>query len=220
MKNNRRTSSCSRILRKPPQCLRRRSSHRLAVPIEPDSHGVRRIEAEQVYALLRARKASAYRIDAVDNPQANGCRSCSRFPHAASGLAWEAVVGTLAVATLVVGAVGFLAMNQINSHAKSIYEDRAVPLAQRWTNDRMKDNSLALYGAIANDTVPAGRSGRSYGRIAANIEAIGKSWSDYMATYLHARGEGRWPRKSAEARRTCQRAEGASPAHLLADKQM
>jgi methyl-accepting chemotaxis protein len=47
----------------------------------------------------------------------------------------------------------------------------------------MKDNSLALYGAIDN-----GRSGQPIGdvsgRIAANIEAISKNWADYMATYL------------------------------------
>ena len=94
------------------------------------------------------------------------------------------MVGTLAAATLVVSAIGFLAMNQINQHAKSIYEDRAVPLAQLFEiNDRMKDNSLAFYGAVAD-----ARSGRPVGdvsgRIAANIEAISKNWSDYMATYL------------------------------------
>ena len=142
-----------------------------------------RQEAEQVYALLRARKASTYRIDA-GMIRKRSVADLFAFSTRSLKARLGTMVGTLAAATLVVSAVGFLAMNQINSHAKSIYEDRAVPLAQLFEiNDRMKDNSLALYGAIAN-----GRAGRPVndvtGRIAANIEAIGKSWSDYMATYL------------------------------------
>ena len=142
-----------------------------------------RKEAEQVYALLRARKASAYRIDA-GMIRKRSAADLFAFSTRSLKARLGTMVGTLAAATLVVSAVGFLAMNQINSHAKSIYEDRAVPLAQLFEiNDRMKDNSLALYGAVAN-----GRAGQPVGdvsgRIAANIEAIGKSWSDYMATYL------------------------------------
>ena len=94
------------------------------------------------------------------------------------------MVGTLTAATLVVGATGFLAMNQINQHAKSIYEDRTVPLAQLFEiNDRMKENSLALYGAIANARLGQ-PVGDVPGRVAANVEAISKTWSDDMATYL------------------------------------
>ena len=142
-----------------------------------------RQEAEQVYALLRARKASTYRIDA-GMIRKRSVADLFAFSTRSLKARLGTMVGTLAAATLVVSAVGFLAMNQINSHAKSIYEDRAVPLAQLFEiNDRMKDNSLALYGAVANV-----RSGQPVndvsGRIAANIEAIGKSWSDYMATYL------------------------------------
>jgi aerotaxis receptor len=130
-----------------------------------------REEAERVYALLRAnRKRSASDL----------FTAFTRSLKARLGT----MVGTLAAATLMVSAVGFLAMNQINQHAKSIYEDRAVPLAQLFEiNDRMKDNSLALYGAIAN-----GRGGQPVGdvagRIAGNIEAINKRWSEYVATYL------------------------------------
>ena len=142
-----------------------------------------RKEAEQVYALLRAQKASAYRIDAGIIRKRSASDLFAFFTRSLKARLGT-MVGTLAAATLVVSAVGFLAMNQINQHAKSIYEDRAVPLAQLFEiNDRMKDNSLALYGAIAN-----GRSGQPVGdvsgRIAANIEAISKNWSDYMATYL------------------------------------
>ncbi len=142
-----------------------------------------RHEAEQVYTLLRARKANAYRIEAGMIRKRSAADMFAFFTRSLKARLGT-MVATLAAATLVVSAVGFLAMNQINQHAKSIYEDRAVPLAQLFEiNDRMKDNSLALYGAIAN-----GRSGQSVGdvsgRIAANIESISKNWADYMATYL------------------------------------
>jgi len=142
-----------------------------------------RREAEQVYALLRARKASAYRIEA-GMIRKRSASDMLRFFTSSLKARLGTMVGTLAIATLIVSAVDFLAMNQVNQRAKSIYEDRAVPLAQLFEiNDRMKDNSLALYGAIANQ-----RSSRPVGdvagRIAANIEAISKNWSDYMATYL------------------------------------
>jgi PAS domain S-box-containing protein len=142
-----------------------------------------RKEAEQVYALLRAQKASGYRIDAGIIRKRSAFDLFAFFTRSLKARLGT-MVGTLAGATLIVSAIGFLAMNQINRHAKSIYEDRAVPLAQLFEiNDRMKDNSLAFYGAVA-----AARSGRPVGdvpgRIAANIEAISKNWSDYMATYL------------------------------------
>ena len=142
-----------------------------------------REEAEQVYASLRAQQASAYRIDAGMIRKKSVFDLFAVFTRSLkSRLA--TMVGTLTAATLVVGATGFLAMNQINQHAKSIYEDRTVPLAQLFEiNDRMKENSLALYGAIANARL--GRPvGDVPGRVAANVEAISKTWSDYMATYL------------------------------------
>jgi aerotaxis receptor len=142
-----------------------------------------RKEAEQVYALLRARKADTYRIEAGVIRKRSAADVFAFFTRTLKARLGS-MVATLAAATLVVSATGFLAMNQINRHAKSIYEDRAVPLAQLFEiNDRMKENSIALYGAAVN-----GRSGQAVGdvagRVAANIDAIGKRWSDYMATYL------------------------------------
>lgn len=142
-----------------------------------------RTEAEQVYALLRAGKASAYRIDAGMIRKRSASDVFAFFTHSLKARLGT-MVGTFAAAMLVVSATGFLAMSQINQRAKSIYEDRAVPLAQLFEiNDRMKENSLALYGAVAS-----ARSGQAVGdvptRIAANIEAISRNWSDYMATYL------------------------------------
>ncbi len=142
-----------------------------------------RKEAEQVYALLRAGKASAYRIDAGMIRKRSASDLFAFFTHSLKARLGT-MVGTFAAATLIVSVTGFLAMSQINQRAKSIYEDRAVPLAQLFEiNDRMKENSLALYGAVAS-----ARSGQAVGdvpgRIAANIEAISRNWSDYMATYL------------------------------------
>ena len=142
-----------------------------------------RQEAEQVYALLRAKKADAYRIEAGMIRKRSVADMFAFFTRSLKARL-ATMVGTLVAATLVVSATGFLAMNQINQHAKSIYEDRAIPLAQLFKiNDLMKDNSLTLYSAVAD--VRSGRSvGDVPGKIAANIETISKNWSDYMATYL------------------------------------
>jgi methyl-accepting chemotaxis protein len=85
---------------------------------------------------------------------------------------------------LTIGLAGILATRESNTRMKSIYEDRAVPLAQLFEiNDRMKDNTIAQYDAAAN-----GRAGKPVGdiagRIAGNIETISKVWTEYMATYL------------------------------------
>ena len=67
---------------------------------------------------------------------------------------------------------------------KSIYEDRAVPLAQLFEiNDRMKDNTIAQYDAAARGL--AGKPiGDVAGRVTANIEAISGIWGNFMATRL------------------------------------
>jgi aerotaxis receptor len=142
-----------------------------------------REEAEQVYASLRARKASGYRIDAGVIRKRSAFGLFSFFTRSLKARLGT-MVGTLTAATLVVSATGFLAMNKINQHGKSIYEDRAVPLAQLFEiNARMNENSLALYNAVAN--ARAGRPvGDVAGVVASNIETISKNWSDYMATYL------------------------------------
>jgi methyl-accepting chemotaxis protein len=85
---------------------------------------------------------------------------------------------------LAIGLTGLLATRDSNSRLKSMYEDRAVPLAQLFEiNDRMKDNTIVLFEAVAN-----GRAGKSVvdvaGRVSANLEAVSKVWGNYMATYL------------------------------------
>lgn len=142
-----------------------------------------REEAERVYAALRAQQASGYQIDAGLIRKKSAFDLFAFFTRSLKARL-ATMVGTLAAATLVVGATGFLAMDQINRHTRSIYEDRTVPLAQLFDiNDRMKENALALYGVAAG-----ARSGQPAGevsaKISASIDTIGKNWSDYMATYL------------------------------------
>ena len=142
-----------------------------------------RAEAEHVYALLRAKKAQAYRIDA------GIIRRRSVFDRAAIftrtlNARLVTLIAALGLFMLAVGLAGILATRDSNTRMKSIYEDRAVPLAQLFEiNDRMKDNTIAQYDAATN-----GRAGKPVGdvagRVAANIEAISKTWAEYMATYL------------------------------------
>ena len=142
-----------------------------------------RREAEQVYSLLRAKKAHDYRIEA------GVIRRRSVFDHVAVftrtlKARLTTLAATLGLFMLTIGLAGILATRESNTRMKSIYEDRAVPLAQLFEiNDRMKDNTIAQYDAAAN-----GRAGKPVGdiagRIAGNIETISKVWTEYMATYL------------------------------------
>jgi len=142
-----------------------------------------RAEAERVYAQMRAKTATDFRLDA------GIIRRRKLFD-------WLALfTGTLKarLTTLVAVQVGFMAIialsgvlatRDVNTRLKSIYEDRAVPLAQLFEiNDRMKDNTIALY-----DSVAFGRAGKPVAditkRVAGNIEAITKVWAEYLATYL------------------------------------
>jgi PAS domain S-box-containing protein len=142
-----------------------------------------REEAERVYAAIRAKKAAAYRIEAGmirKKSLLDVFSVCTRSMKARIAT----LVAVLAAATLMVGAVGLLGMRDVSQHARSIYEDRAVPLAQLFEiNDRMKENSLVLMRAAIE-----GRAGRETSdaarAVATNVERIGKTWSDYMATYL------------------------------------
>lgn len=142
-----------------------------------------REEAERVYELFRNRKAQAYRVDAGVIRKRSAADIFAPFTRTLRARL-VTLVGTLAAAALIVSAIGLFAMNQINQRAKTIYEDRAVPLAQLFDiNDRMKENSLVLYGAAAE-----GRMGQpvgdAAGSVSRNIEAISKAWAEYMATYL------------------------------------
>jgi len=142
-----------------------------------------RAEAEKVYALIRDKKAHDYKISAGVIRR----RSMSdRLSFFAGTLKARLVtlVSIMAVSLLAVGSIGLLATRDSNTRLKSIYEDRAMPLAQLFEiNDRMANNTIVQYDAVAN-----GRAGKPIGDVAgkvgANIDAISKTWATYMATYL------------------------------------
>ncbi|WP_440639330.1 methyl-accepting chemotaxis protein [Bradyrhizobium sp. PUT101] len=142
-----------------------------------------RAEAEQVYALLRANKAQQYKIDAGIIRSRSFMDRIAVFTHTLNArlVTLVAVLGTF---LLTIGLAGLLATRESNIRIKSIYEDRAVPLAQLFEiNDRMKDNTVLLFEAVAN-----GRAGKPVGdivaKVTANLETVRKVWDEYMATYL------------------------------------
>jgi aerotaxis receptor len=140
-----------------------------------------RAEAEKVYALLRANKAQGYRIDAGvirPNSRLNYLAAFTATLHARL----ITLVTVLGLFMLSIGLIGILATRDSNGQMKSIYEDRAVPLAQLFEiNDRMKDNTVAQYDAAARGL--AGKPiGDVAGRVTGNIEAISGIWEKFMAT--------------------------------------
>jgi PAS domain S-box-containing protein len=142
-----------------------------------------RAEAERVYALIRDKKAEGYRLDA-GIVRRNSLRDRFTIFSGSLNARLVTLVAMLGVFLLVIGLVGVLGTRASNTRMKSIYEDRAVPLAQLFEiNDRMKDNTVLLFEAVAN-----GRAGKPVSdvapRVRANLEAVSKVWAAYMATYL------------------------------------
>jgi aerotaxis receptor len=142
-----------------------------------------RREAEQVYALLREGKAQAWRVDS------GVIRRRSLFDHLAiftrtlkARLTTQ--LSVQAAFMVMIGVVGIMATHSSNTHMKSIYDDRTVPLAQLYeVNDRMRGASVLLFNAVAN-----GKAGKPVGDLATtfknNTEALSKVWAEYVATYL------------------------------------
>jgi len=142
-----------------------------------------RAEAEQVYALLRAKKAQGYRIDAGIVRRRSLMDRVAIFTRTLNARLIT-LIGILGLFLLTIGSAGLLATRESNARMKSIYEDRAVPLAQLFEiNDRMKDNTVILFEAATN-----GRTGKPVGdvagKVATNLETVGRVWKDYMSTYL------------------------------------
>jgi len=148
-----------------------------------------RAEAEHVYALLRAKKAQEYTVTAGIIRRRSLADRLAMFTRTLR-VRMTTLMAIQAVFVGIVGVAGILATRDSNMQMKSIYEDRAVPLAQLFEiNDRMKDNTIALYDALAN--ARAGKPpGNVSGRVAANIEAISKIWAEYTATYLRPEEKG------------------------------
>jgi len=59
------------------------------------------------------------------------------------------LVAIQAMFIAIVGLIGVLAVRDTNARLKTIYEDRAVPLAQLFDiNEHLKDNTVALFDAM------------------------------------------------------------------------
>ncbi|MGE0286555.1 MAG: methyl-accepting chemotaxis protein [Bradyrhizobium sp.] len=142
-----------------------------------------RTQAEQVYALLNANRAQGYRIDAGMIRKKSIDDVFSFFTRTLTARL-VSLVAVLGLFMLLIGLSGTAALRQVHSHTKSIYEDRAVPLAQLFDiNNRMKDNAAALQNAVTA-TRTKHPTGDVEGRIVANRQAIDKVWAEYLATYL------------------------------------
>jgi PAS domain S-box-containing protein len=142
-----------------------------------------RKEAEQVYAQIRAKQCKNYTIADGIIRRLTIFDRLSFFTGTMKARLTTLVTVLVAFMT-VVGVIGMVATHSSNATVKSIYEDRTVPLAQLFDiNDRMKDNTVALYEALDN-----GRAGKPTGdaaaRVRANTDAIAKTWTEYSATYL------------------------------------
>jgi aerotaxis receptor len=142
-----------------------------------------RREAEHVYALLRAKKAQGYTVTAGVIRRRSLADRFAVFTRTLKARL-TTLITLQAAFMVIIGVAGIMATRDSNTRMKSIYEDRAVPLAQLFEiNDRMKDNTIAQYDAAAN-----GRASKPIGdvagRIATNIEVISKTWAEYVATYL------------------------------------
>ena len=142
-----------------------------------------RAEAEHVYALLRTGKAGAYRVAA-------GMIRRNTFAdrlHVFTGSLKARLVtltASMSALLLLVGLTGILSAEHISRQAKTIYEDRTVPLEQLFEiNDRMKENALLLTNASIHGS--AGKpADDTAARVSENVAAISKVWAEYMATYL------------------------------------
>lgn len=142
-----------------------------------------RDEAERVYAMVREKKANSFKIDAGMIRKRSLFDLFSLFT-ASLKARLTTLVGVLAASTLLVGVVSLLGMNNVSQHAKSIYEDRALPLVQlSEINNRINENVLVLLRSAIDKR--AGREDSEASKtVAANIDRIGKVWSEYMARDL------------------------------------
>ena len=142
-----------------------------------------RAEAEQAYAKIRENKPHDYRLDAGMLRRRSSLDRLSIFTGTLNARL-VTLVTILSLFLLAIGVMGLQGTRQSNTRLQSIYEDRAVPLAQLFEiNDRMRDNTVLLFEAAAN-----GRAGKPVEgittKVNANLEKVGKAWADYIATYL------------------------------------
>ncbi len=142
-----------------------------------------RTEAEHVYALLRAKKAQKYTVTAGIIRRRSLANRFAVFSRTLKAR-MVTLAAVQAAFVVIVGLAGMMATRDSNTRMRSIYEDRTVPLAYLFDiNDRMKDNTIALYDGIVESRTGKPSDNVST-RVAANIEEISKTWAKYLASNL------------------------------------
>jgi aerotaxis receptor len=142
-----------------------------------------RKEAEQTYAALRDKKASGIRLEAGMIRKRHITDVFSMFKGSLKARLATMVGGT-SLMLLLVGIAGLVGMSEVNRHARSIYEDRAIPLAQlSEISDLMEENSRALLLAAVQGHAFR-QSDEAQSVVSRNMRQAEKVWSEYLATYL------------------------------------
>ena len=108
------------------------------------------------------------------------------------------LISLLSMLLIAIGAIGLFGINKSNDALKSVFEDRTVPMGQiAEINQLILRNRLHIAGALLDPTPE--EISRDIAGIEANIEAINKVWTAYMATTLTVE-EARIASKFAEDR--------------------
>ncbi len=142
-----------------------------------------RAEAEQAYALIKAKKPHPYTLAAGLLRHRSVLDRLGVF---SATLKRRLVTMTACLAgfMVIVGATGIFAVHSANSQLQSVYYDRLVPLADiAEIGNRMQANILLLFGAAAD-----GKAGKPVSdaapAISANISAVTAGWQHYAASAL------------------------------------
>lgn len=94
------------------------------------------------------------------------------------------VIGFLCLMSVVIGTIGLISLNTMNSSIKTLYENRVVALGQLSTVlSLMQQNQLTLSNSISGTPE---HYKKAVDEVAARIEKITAVWKTYTATYLTA----------------------------------
>ena len=97
------------------------------------------------------------------------------------------MVSVLAMLMLGIGGIGLWGMASSNTAMKTIYDDRLVALGQLADVQRgLLISSFVVVMAVSTADAGAEAIGKNIASAQANAEKFGKSWKEYMSTYLTA----------------------------------
>ncbi|MGZ4955716.1 MAG: methyl-accepting chemotaxis protein [Methylobacter sp.] len=93
------------------------------------------------------------------------------------------VIGLLCALMMIVGGMGLLGMHKANEGLKTVYEDRAVPMGQIASIQKLLlTNRLRITAVLINPTPEIIQEYTA--EVEQNIAEIDKTWIAYMSTYL------------------------------------